>query len=388
MGIEFRLGGQDHKKVEDFLAGHPGGVSAIVLDTKAAKHQQAAAEAAREGDVAVYFDPATERLTAPGFDLPGLAYNPPVPYDVDQLARDHRARATLVAEVVEAHPAFVTAVTPPHFFVRDERTANLNVDLAERTLHEHGPAVRATVVLTSRFPVASAAELAREYYRAGMRVVEVRISPLGGEDEGVRKVRSAFAVLQAFSDAGLTVTAGLSGNIGQVALALGHAGHYSVGIGMRERVDHAAAISRQKQPPKPPPADGSPEGGGGPIAGIYLPGAALTVSRKIGAGYLSNTDIRTRVGGCRLGACGSSVNGPANDPRGHYLHARAAEVDKLLTAPAPWRAGIEVDRLTRARELRLMINRKYRAEDGPELPVRTINSLLEDIATEREQKTA
>ena len=55
-------------------------------------------------------------------------------------------------------------------------------------------------------------------------------------DEGVRKVRSAFAVLQAFSDAGLTVTAGLSGNIGQVALALGHAGHYSVGIGMRERV--------------------------------------------------------------------------------------------------------------------------------------------------------
>ena len=387
MGIEFRLGGQDHKKVEDFLAGHPGGVSAIVLDTKAAKHQQAAAEAAREAGAAVYFDPATERLTAPGFDLPALAYNPSVPYDVDQLARDHLARAKLVAGVVEAHPPFVTAVTPPHFFVRDERTANLNVDLAERTLHENGPALRVTVVLTSRFPVASAAELAREYYRAGVRFMEVRISPLGGEDEGVRKVRSAFAVLQAFSDAGLTVTAGLSGNIGQVALALGHAGHYSVGIGMRERVDHAAAISRQKQPPKPP-VDGSPEGGGGPIAGIYLPGAALTVSRKIGADYLANTDIRTRVGGCRLGACGSSVNGPANDPRGHYLHARAAEVDKLLAAPAPWRASIEVDRLTRARDLRLMINRKHRAEDGPELPVRTLNSLLEDIAAEREQKTA
>ena len=382
MGIEFRLGGQDHKKVEDFLAGHPGGVSAIVLDTKAAKHQQAAAEAAREAGAAVYFDPATERLTAPGFDLPALAYNPSVPYDVDVLARDHRARSALVAGVIDAHSPFVTAVTPPHFFVRDERTANLNVDLAERTLHEHGPALRATVMLASRYPLAAAAELAREYYRAGVRDVELRISPLGGEDEGVRKIRTAFALMHSFTDAGLTVTAGLSGNIGQVALALGHAGHYSVGIGMRERVNHAAAISRQKQPP----ADGSEDGGGGPIAGIYLPGPALTVSRKIGAAYLADTDIRTRVG-CRLGACGSSVNGPANDPRGHYLHARAAEVDRLLAAPAPWRAGIEVDRLTRARDLRLMITRKHRS-DGPDLPVRTINSLLEDIATEREQKTA
>lgn len=41
------------------------------------------------------------------------------------------------------------------------------------------------------------------------------------------------------------------------------------------------------------------------------------------------------------------VTGSANDPRGHYVHARAAEVDRLLAAPAPWRAGIEVDRLTR-----------------------------------------
>lgn len=384
MGIEFRLGGQDHKKVEDFLASQPGGLSAIVLDTKAAKYQRAAAEAAREAGVAVYFDPATERLTAPGFDLPNLAYNPSDPYDVDQLARDHTARATLVADVIQSHPEFVTAVTPPHFFVRDERTANLNVDLAERTLHEHGPAVRATVVLASRYPVGAAAELAREYHRAGVRDLEVRISPLGGEDEGVRKIRTAFALLQTFTEAGLRVTAGLSGNIGQVALALGHAGNYSVGIGMRERVDHAAAISRQKQPPR---VGGPEDGGGGPIAGIYLPGPALTVSRKVGATYLANTDIRTRVG-CRLGRCGSSVNGPANDPRAHYLHARAAEVDRLLAAPAPWRASIEVDRLTRARDLRLMINRKYQADDGPSLPVRTLNSLLEDIATEREQKTA
>jgi hypothetical protein len=203
----------------------------------------------------------------------------------------------------------------------------------------------------------------------------------------VRKIRSAFGLLDAFTDAGLTVTLGLSGNIGQTALALGHAEHYSVGIGMRERVDHAGAISRQKQPPKPPSADGEEDGGGGPTAGIYLPGPALTVSRRLGAAFLANTDIRTRVG-CRLGACGSSVHGPANDPRGHYLHARAHEVDRLLAAPAPWRPGIEVDRLTRARDLRALINARYRSPDASELRTRTLASLLEDIALEREQKTA
>ncbi|CCH86264.1 conserved protein of unknown function [Modestobacter italicus] len=386
MGVEFRLGGGDHKVAEDFLAHQAAGVSAIVVDTKAAKHQQAAAEAAADAGVKVYFDPATERLADVGFELPGLAYYPPTPYDVDKLAQQPAQRTALVAGVLAAHPRFVTTVTPPHFFVRDERSANLNVSLAEETLHEHGADVRATLVLSSRYPVAAAAELAAEYRRAGIRDMELRISPLGGEDESVRKIRSSFALLRAFTDSALTVTLGLSGNVGQTAMALGHAQHYSVGIGLRERVNHAGTISRQKQPPKPP-KDGEEDGGGGPIAGIYLPGPALTVSRKLGASYLANTDIRTRVG-CRLGACGTSVSGPKNDPRGHYLHARATEVDKLMSTPERWRPGMEVDRLTRARDLRRLINDKHRGPEDPVLNIRTLSSLLEDIAIEREQKTA
>lgn len=386
MGIEFRLGGTDHKKVEDFLALRPDGVAAIVVDTKAAKHQQAAAEAAIEAGVAVYFDPATERLTEPGFDLPGLAYNPTAPYDVDKLAQDAAERTELVANVLAAHPDFATAATPPHFFVRDERSANLNVSLAEETLHEHGPQTRATLVLSSQYPAAKAGELAAEYYRAGIREMELRISPLGGEDESVRKIRKSFTLLRAFTESDLSVTLGLSGNVGQVALALGHAEHYSVGIGLRERVNHAGTISRQKQPPKPP-VEGEEKGGGGPIAGIYLPGPALTVTRSMGAVYLANTDIRTRVG-CRIGACGATVNGPKADPRGHYLHARAQEVAKLVATPDRWRPGMEIDRLTRARDLRRLINEKYRRPQDAALPLRSLNSLIEDISIEREQKTA
>lgn len=75
MGVEFRLGGGDHKVVEDFLAHQAAGVSAIVVDTKAAKHQQAAAEAGAK----IYFDPATERLADVGFELPAWPTNPRLP---------------------------------------------------------------------------------------------------------------------------------------------------------------------------------------------------------------------------------------------------------------------------------------------------------------------
>jgi hypothetical protein len=116
------------------------------------QHQQAAAEAAAEAGAKVCFDPATERLADVGFELPGLAYHPPAPYDVDQLATQPGQRTALVAGVLAAHPKFVNTVTPPHFFVRDERSANLNVSLAEETLHEHGADVRATLIRRAAAP--------------------------------------------------------------------------------------------------------------------------------------------------------------------------------------------------------------------------------------------
>lgn len=99
MGVEFRLGGQDHHKVEDFLAQHPAGVHAIILDTKAAKHQQAAAEAASDARVEVLFEPATERLTEAGFELVGLPYYRTDLYDINVLSRDQGERTRLVDAV-------------------------------------------------------------------------------------------------------------------------------------------------------------------------------------------------------------------------------------------------------------------------------------------------
>jgi hypothetical protein len=289
----------------------------------------------------------------------------------------------LVEGVLAAHPEVTTDVTSPHFYVHDDRTAALDVALAEHTAQQSDKPIRATLVIARKYAAAHADHLAREYREAGVTALELRVTPLGGDDESVAKIRSVFVIADAFTDAGIEVVLGQSGNIGHTAVALGHVAHYSVGVGLRERVDHAAAISRQKTADTR--TDGDEQAGRfGAIAGIYLPGPAATLGRRAGASLLGNTDIRTRIG-CRIGRCGQSVNGPATDPREHYLHARAAEMAAMLGKPAPWRATGEIDRLRRAAELRDLINSRYLTKDVRPLKTRTLHSLIDDIEDERAQ---
>lgn len=161
----------------------------------------------------------------------------------------------------------------------------------------------------------------------------------------------------------------------------------SVGVGLGEQVNHASALSRQQAPPPPLPAPGEKPRPAGAVSGIYLPGIAATVSRTAGAALLAHTDIRTRVG-CRTHACAFTVNNPAIDVRGHYLHARAREMADLLAQPTPWRATREIDRLQRALALRSLINTKYPLDGVPELQTRTIQSLLDDLQLEQAARSA
>lgn len=381
MGIQFRLGPNDHKPVEDFLSREHAGVDAITLDVKAARHQAAAAAAAIEAGLHVYWEPAAERLSAAGFGLDKFPLWTGGPYDVDTLSADQAARAALVDLAVEKSPSIVTHVTAPHFYVISERTARLNVDLAERTrlaVGEDKP-TRAVLTVSTTSLGRLGVDLAGEYAAAGISDIEIRFSPLGGDDEGIRKIRAAFGVLDQFREHGLNVTLGLSGNIGRAAVAMGHAHTYSVGLGMLERVNHAQTMSRYRRPPNP-----DKEQGGGAAGGIYLPRLGATVSAKAAEQLLNHTDIRTRVG-CRLGSCRTSVTGPLDDRRGHYLHSRASEVAQTLSRPAPWRGAMEVDRLTEAIELRERVNQHYLSDDVHKLGTRTMRSLIDEIEYEQQR---
>lgn len=374
MGVAFQLGHSDHKVVEDFLLRQPAGVSAITLHAKAARHQQAAAEAAIAAGVSVFYNPATERLAAPGYAMPEAPFYAHAPYDVDLLASDAAARARLIDLVIEGHPTFTTAITPPHFYVNSMRSANLNAALAADTRKSTDKPIQAVLVLDRRFGLKVAAELAAQYAQEGIRNLELRLSPFGGEDESIAKIKSGFTILDAFRAAGITTTLGWSGNIGQSAVALGHTDNYSVGVGLLEHVSHTAMISRQRLPPK---LDENGKKKGGPqFEGVYLPGIAATVSRKVAETLLGHTDLRLRLS-CRLDECRASIDGPTRASRRHYLHARAHEMDDLLKKPEPWRATTEEDRLGRALALRDLVNEKYRAGDSPALKTRTLRSILD-----------
>ena len=195
MPIEFRLGHQDHKKVEDFLASAPAGVGAITLDTKAAAHQEGAAEAARDAGVAVLFEPATERLCDPGFDLPGLSYSPAQPYDLDSLVSSPEARRRLVEQVIESHPDFATVVTVPHFFVTDERTSLLNIDLAEATAQQSGVPTRATLVIAREYAAKNGIDNPRWHLLTGSKATIydlARRSYFAEEEPGFTKDSTEF----------------------------------------------------------------------------------------------------------------------------------------------------------------------------------------------------
>jgi len=389
MSVEFHLGHQDQHKVEDFLATGPDGVRGIVLHGKSAPYQLAAAEAARELGLDVFYAPGTAQMAYQDPDgvLDKLPAYDGIRHDTDKLAANAPLRLAVVERVLAAHPEQTTVITPPTYFIENERTARLVVDLAEQTRLSSPKPVRPVLYLSTRLSRGLMVGLARELVSAGIAEVDLRLSPTSGESDGLRKVRQVLATAQLFKDVGLVTTLGHSGNLGQVALSLGHVDHYSVGIGQNEHVNFRTMIGRQVNPPKKPLAQNGKPKSSGSWEGIYLPGLALTVSRKTGQALLEHSDIRTRIG-CRIDGCANAITGPLGDSRTHYLHARAAEVATMLSRPAPWRPQLEADRLARALELRKLINDRYRTPNVPQLRTRTIESLLQDIAEERQADVA
>jgi len=384
VGVEFQLASNDHVVVEDFLTRHPAGVSAITVHAKAARHQQGAAEAAQAAGLGVYLNPATERLVVPGYDMPDAPYFAGAPYDVAKLAADPATRARLIDAVIGWHPGFTTAITPPHFFVGSPGAASLNAVLAADTRSSTDKPVRAVLVLGRSFGVKHAESIAAQYVHAGISHLELRISPFGGEDQSLNVLRSGFAILDAFRSAGISTTLGGSGNIGQVAVALGHAASFSVGVGVLEHVNHVAAISAQQKPPRfDENGKRKQRGGGNPV---YLPGIAQTLSPKRAAALLGHSDIRLRLG-CRLEQCGTSIEGPTKDPRRHYLHARASEMEASLAQPPQWRAHAEIVRLRRALELRELINNKYLRASEDRLKTRTLRSVVDLVEGQDEVRS-
>lgn len=381
MGVEFRLGRDDHLKVEDFLEARPEGVHAVAIEAKNIDRQANVIDAAKAAGVEVLVEPLTERLAEEHFEPGALEYANEYPIRPESLLSLSR-KAELVERVAQHQVDIATILTAPHFYAEDERLLDLNVAMAAMTVQAYGKSlpVRAILCAKAKFftDVQVASRIAAAYTDAGVASLEVRLSPFGGENEGASKVRTAFAALERVHQSGVEIIFGYQGNIGQTALALGLVDHYSAGIGYRERYNHAAEVSRQRQLHSLKERGSLQERARGPSAGVYLPGAGITVSRKTAQFLYKDSAIRSKLA-CHIAGCGKRIDMPATDPRTHYMHSKAESAHQLLSRPPSWRPTLERDRLAAAAELRTMLNAHHLPAEAPRLSTRTLDSLIIQI---------
>jgi hypothetical protein len=386
MGIEFRLSRQDHNKVEDFLGTRPANVDAIWVEAGNVTRQATVIEQARVTGVAVLVEPMTERLADAGFSPKELPYAEETPIDIARLSRSEAQRDRLIDGVLDLQSQ-ATVLSPPHFYVADDELTRLNVALAGGTIAATGMPVRAILLARREFLARPgvAAEVARRYADVGVTDLDLRLSPLGSDDEGARKIRSAYDIVHAFKHEGISVGLGGQGLLGQAGLALGIVDRFSVGIGMRESTDHGSAISNQR---KPRSADAKFFG---VQPGVWLHGAEVAVPRRVAAVLLSDPDIRSRIA-CQIGGCAGDIAKPLADARTHYLHSRVEMVNSLMERPAAWRGSHEEDRLRRALEMRAVVNGRLppTIKDVKVHPIktRTIEGLLTEIVAYRQSLSA
>lgn len=384
MGIEFRLSRTDHLIVENFLASGPSHVSGIIIDATNAKLQGAAIEAAKAAGISVLLEPLTERLADPGFSPGQLDYATQYPIDLDAL-KSPKLQRDFLERVLEVQLDTATMLVAPHFFVDGDDTLALNLDLAAATKELYGDRVPVRAIFSTRRSFLAdqhfCTSVAARYAQTGVDAVDLRLSPLGSEADGSLKIRSALTIIRSFGKESFDLALGFQGMLGPACLAVGVINSFSVGIGYRERFDHAAAIARQRQPRK------AGKGLRGALAGVFLPGAYATVSRKLAEALYDDSAIRGKLV-CRLGECGKSIRGPIRDARGHFLHSRVDQVRRMLGQPSAWRWNLERDRIHRALELRRMVNEHHLPNGFSRFKTRGLESVLEVFGYESSSSAA
>ncbi len=382
MGIEFHLSRNDHRVVEDFLTDADYRVlDAIRIDGHNTRWQQGVIEAAAGISVPVFIELLLDRLENPGFDYGPLAYLPDGGLSIPKLASSVSARGELVERCVEFQHAVGAEIVAPHFFQSDSVHDDLVIALVQETVRQAADPVRAVVAANRDRLAADDFRLARfvseELATLGVSTVELRLSPTGDRDMSVSKVSSVLEIADIFSQGHQDVALGNQGIIGPVAIARAATRGFTVGVGLREKYDYSSLR-------KPQRAKGKDEHTYGPQAGVYLPTAGTTVSRRMAEALYQDPNIRSRLR-CRYPCCEGRIDGPAQDPRKHYLYSRTAQISELIDRPLAWRGQMEKRRIEEAVHIVEIINDGHVPEKCHPIKDRTLKSLVAILDQESEQ---
>ncbi len=381
MGFETRVGYSDNVAVEDFLAteSDPGAFSGVVLSAKHLKRHENVVETARARGVPIIVDTLTDRLAAPGFGSGTIDYGLDLPLDVDSLKRlNEQERRAFVRSIL--YPQFrvdADVLVGPHFYAEALDEIPFNVELARATVRESRAGRPVRAILAARRQLLSdpntMMKVVSAYAGTGIEQIELRLSPLGGEDETAGKIGSTFSLLRAVKEhSDLEVILGHQGLIGESAFATGLVSAFSSGIGEQERYDHKGLIYRQTHPRR----DEDGKSKGGRTRRVLLPGADAQVPKKIAEKLFTNPAIRGRLA-CGIDSCRDSIGAPAQDARKHLLHSRAGFVRDVQRRPVTMRATVERNRLAEALGVRRSVNKLLESdEEASPIGTRTLESLI------------
>jgi hypothetical protein len=372
MGIEFRLGRNDHKVTEDFLATRWRVLDAITVEAHNAHRQAGVIEAARDAGVLVNIDLMLDRLQNPGFDYGPLPYVPSATLSGVALSNNAPARMQMVERAVEFQSKLDATIIAPHLHSDDALHDDLIIAMAADSIALAGSEPVRVIVAANRDRLAADDFAAARYLADGLAAigvasVELRLSPTGDKDMSESKIRSMFAVTEVFTDVIRHVVLGYQGIVGPAALAMGLAGGFTTGIGLREQYNYTSLR-------KPHETDDDDDHAFGPQAGVRLPNTDLTVPRRFAEALYQDIGIRARLR-CGYACCHGRIDGPAHDPRKHYLRSRTEELTAMLDRPVSWRPRMEQQRLERATDTIEMINAGHVPPKCHPIKVRTLRSL-------------
>ncbi|MEX2225153.1 MAG: hypothetical protein WEB52_01740 [Dehalococcoidia bacterium] len=121
MGLEIRLGRDDHKVTDEFISSEPVGIDAFIVDANHLRRHSVVIDAARAKGIGVLVEPLTERLVELGFRGGNLDYWDALPIDPFEFTKPSK-QVELVERVVG--PQIEHATPSSHLTFTRNRTAS------------------------------------------------------------------------------------------------------------------------------------------------------------------------------------------------------------------------------------------------------------------------
>lgn len=190
-----------------------------------------------------------------------------------------------------------------------------------------------------------------DYPIDGVYVQALNLQPVR---DSLEKLARFAQFLAALRQQGLPVIVGRVGAFGLVLQALGiHI--FDSGLGLAEGHDLAALLRPMTDREHQRRSDGD---GGGPPGRVYIEPLKTTLPARVAAELLALDGIRSQFA-CTLGCCRfRAIEELPARARGHYLHVRRSEVDRMRGLPvAAMRLHEAESRLHSARDLAATVRR-------------------------------